>query len=197
MVQLFGILSVVLMLFSGILLVRQIKRGVSIPNLTTWLIILLVSLINSLTFYEIVDHNIWKGLAMFASLLVLIVIVLYSFSRSKFAKLKIFDAVILIVAVFVGVIWKLSHDDRMANFLVQIIMFIASIPTIWGLWKGYLREYYLSWLLGISAYLCLVASILVDFHGDWLQLFGPLFNGVVGNGIIMFLSFKKNKEKKS
>jgi small basic protein len=190
MVQVFGILSVLLMLIAMYFFVRQIRQGNSTPNITTWLIGLIVSLVNSLTFYKVVENNLWKGSIMFASLLTVIVICGYSVIKGRFAKPKIFDIVIFIVTIFVGVIWRFT-SDHWANFLVQLIILVASFPTMRGLWYGYLKEHYLAWLLAVCGYFCVIVSISIDFQGDWLQLLGPVLNGVLVNTTIMLLSFKK------
>lgn len=193
MVQVFGILAVIFMLLAGYFFIKQIHEGTSTPNPTTWLIGFLVSLVNSLTFYKVIESNAWKGLIMFASLLTLVVICMYCLFRGKFVKPKLFDVIIFIITIFVGVIWKLT-TDRWANFLVQLIILTASTPTIRGIWCGYLREWYFAWLMGTCAYVCVIISILSDFHGDWLQLFGPILNGVLVNGGIMVLVIKKSKK---
>ena len=190
MVQLFGILSLLFMLLSGYFFIQQIRQGTSTPNLTTWMISLLVGLVNALTFYRVVGDNIWKSFITFESLTIVILICGYSLYRGKFIKLNLFDIIILVITVLVGVVWKFT-SDRWANFLVQLIILMGSIPTIRGLWYGYLREYYFAWGISILAYFCVLVSILIDFQGDWLQLFGPILNGIVINGTIMLLSCKK------
>ena len=198
MIQIFGILSGILMLLAGVFFLLQVKKGSSTPNLTTWLIILLVSLINTFTFYKIVNENIYQVLVMFVSFLTVIVIFFYALSKAKFAKLTSFDLIILGMAIFVGILWKVSSDDRIANFLVQLVTFIANSATVVGLLRKRLREYYVSWLFAISAYTTAIIGFALSSNQDWLAYFGPMLNGIIGNGIVVIICItqKKNKLKK-
>lgn len=192
--ELLGIVSGIVLLVSAFFILRQIKEGLSTPNLTTWMIGMLVGLINAFSFYKIVQDNIYQWFIMFASLITLVIIFFYSLSRGKFAKLKTFDTALLFLAVFVGILWKFT-DNRLANFLVQIVICIANFATIIGLWRGYLREYYFSWIWAVSAYLIAICGLALDFKGDCLPFFGPVLNGVICNGIVLILSSKKTKLK--
>ncbi|MFZ2150527.1 MAG: hypothetical protein WAZ12_01875 [Candidatus Absconditicoccaceae bacterium] len=187
-----GIFAGLLLLVSGTFILIQVKKGLSTPNLTTWLINLCVGTINAFTFYEVVNSNIYQSLIMFMSLFTLIVIFFYTMSKGKFAKLNQLDIILFILAIFVGVVWKLT-DDRLANLLVQIVIFIANSATIIGLWQKKLREYYVSWIFAVSAYIVAITSIMLSSNQDWLAYFGPILNGVIGNGLVLILSSKTKK----
>ena len=191
MIQIFGILSGICMLIGGFFFILQIKRGASVPNLTNWLIVFLVSLINACTFYKIIHQNIYQSLVFFMSLLTTIVVFFYALNKGKFAKLTNFDLMVFGMAIFVGVLWKVSSDDRIANILVQMVIFIANSATIVGLVQKKLREYYVSWLWGISAYILAIIGFALSANHDWLAYFGPVMNGIISNGIIMSLSLKQ------
>jgi small basic protein len=191
--EILGIVSGIVLLVSAFFILKQIKEGLSTPNLTTWMIGMLVGLINAFSFYRIVGDNIYQGFIMFASLITLVIIFFYSLSKGKFAKLKTFDIILLFLAVFVGIFWKFT-DNRLANFLVQIVICIANFATIIGLWRGYLREYYFSWIFALGAYVIAILGLAIDFTGDWLPFFGPILNGVICNGLVLLLSITKNKK---
>ena len=192
MIQTFGILASILLLLAGTFILLQVKRGVSTPNLTTWFVNLSVSAINAFTFHQVVNSNIYQSLIMFMSLLTLIVIFFYTMSKGKFAKLSRLDMILFILALFVGIMWKLT-DDRLANFLVQIVMFIANLATVIGLWQKKLREYYVSWIFAVSAYIVAITGLLLSSNHDWLAYFGPILNGIIGNGLVLILSSKTKK----
>ncbi len=189
--ELLGIVSGIVLLVSAFFILKQIKEGLSTPNLTTWMIGMLVGLINAFSFYKIVQDNVYQGFIMFASLITLVIIFFYSLSRGKFAKLKTFDIILLFLAIFVGVLWKFT-DNRLANFLVQIVTCIANSATIIGLWRGYLREYYFSWIFAVGAYMIAIFGLTLNSNGDWLPFFGPILNGVICNGLVLILSITKN-----
>ncbi len=181
------------MLIAGLFFILQIKRGVSTPNLTTWLITLLVSLINAFTFHQIVHRNPYHSLVIFMSLLTIIVIFFYALSKNKFARLNLFDLIVLGMAIFVGILWKVSSDDRVANILVQVVIFVAGSATIVGLIQKKLHEYYVSWLFAICAYIIAITGLLLSGNHDWLAYFGPLVNGIIGNGIVLIICLIQNK----
>lgn len=189
MSEIFGILAGLLLLLAGTFILIQVKKGLSTPNLTTWLVNLCVSTINAFTFHQVVNSNIYQSLIMFMSLLTLIVIFFYTMSKGKFAKLNQLDIILFVLAIFVGILWKLT-DDRLANFLVQIVMFIATCATIIGLWQKKLREYYFSWIFAISAYIIAITGLAISSNTDWLAYFGPILNGIIGNGLVLILSSK-------
>lgn len=194
MVQLLAIMAVALLSFAGYCFYLQIRAGLSTPNMTTWVIGLIISLINCLTFYTVVGQDPYKGAIMFTSLATMVVLVPYSFMHGKFAKPAFIDVVIFLVAIFIGVLWRITKDDRQAQFLVQIIIFVANLATVIGLWRGKLQEYWLSWSVAILAYTCAALAILVDYNGNWLQLFGPILNGIIANGATVVFSFRHRKE---
>jgi len=110
-------------------------------------------------------------------------------SKRKFAKLDRLDIILFVLAIFVGIIWKLT-DDRLANFLVQIVIFIANSATIIGLWQKKLREYYIPWLFAVSAYLVAITGLILSSNTDWLAYFGLILNGIIANGLVLILSSK-------
>lgn len=191
MAQLFGILAGILMLLAGVVILIQIKKGLSIPNLTTWLVVLLISIINAITFYNVVRGNIYQSLIMFTSLFTVVLVFFYALNGGKFARLTSFDIFIFSITLFVGILWKLSSDDRMANLLVQLVIFIANLATIIGLWRGTLREYYLGWIIAGLSYVFAVLGLIIAHTTDWLAFFGPVLNGIICNGVVLMLSLKK------
>jgi len=184
-----GIIAGILLLIAGIFILIQVKSGLSTPNLTTWFVNLCVGTINAFTFHQVVNSNIYQSLIMFMSLLTLLGIFFYTMSKRKFAKLDRLDIILFVLAIFVGIIWKLT-DDRLANFLVQIVIFIANSATIIGLWQKKLREYYIPWLFAVSAYLVAITGLILSSNTDWLAYFGLILNGIIANGLVLILSSK-------
>lgn len=191
MSQIFGILSGFLLFIAGALILFQIKRNLSVPNLTTWFVIVLVSVVNAFTFHDIVHKNIYQSLIMFVSLITVIIILFYSLNKGKFAKLIPFDLAMFIVAIAILLFWHYSSNDRLTNILIQIAIFAANCATFVGLWKGYLKEYYLSWVFTVAAYIIALIGLVITFTGDWLPFLGPVLNGFLGNGIILILALRQ------
>jgi xanthine/uracil permease len=193
--QIIGIIAFIVMLIAGGFFVFQIKKETSTPNLITWLTGLLVGTINAPTFYKIAGDDLNSSLIMFASLSTLVVIFIYSLLKNKFAKPTLWDIAILVVAIVILVLWQLATDNRTANFLVQIVIFVSNIATIVGLLRKKLKEYPTSWIWGVSAYTIAVIGFLFKGKTDWLMYFGPILNGIICNGVVYIIAWKQNKNK--
>lgn len=193
--QIIGIIAFIAMLIAGRFFVLQIKRDTSSPNLITWLTGLLAGTVNIPTFYKIAGEDLIASLIMFASFATLIVIFIYILLKNKFAEITELDVAILVVAIIVLFLWYITADNRTANFLVQIVIFVSNIATIVGLLRKKLREYPTAWIWGISAYVIAIIGFLFKGKTDWLIYFGPILNGILCNGIIYIIAVKQNKNK--
>jgi len=117
--------------------------------------------------------------------------------KNKFAKPTLWDIAILIVAIVILVLWQLATDNRTANFLVQIVIFVSNIATIVGLLRKKLKEYPTSWIWGVSAYAIAIIGFLCKEKTDWLVYFGPILNGILCNGIVCIIALKQKTNLKT
>jgi hypothetical protein len=194
--DIFGIVSGIVLVLSASILWYQIKRGLTTPNLTTWLVGLFVGGINAFSFYAIVEDNFAKGAIMFAGLFTLIIVFFYSLYKGKFAKPDWLDILLFSLVFAVGAVWKYTDDNRIANFYVQIVTCIANFATIQKLWTRKLHDYYLGWTIAVLAYSLCILGLLLSATKDWLVYFGPILNGVLCNGSVALLAARNNKNKK-
>ena len=188
MLQFISLFSSGMLLFVYVIYFKQVSSGDSKPNPVSWLTWAIVSSINSITYLSVVEGNYWKAGIAFVANISMISICAYAFYQRKFSKLNLFDFIILCSTVFIGIIWKITQDDRLANILVQFIFIISFIPTIYGLFINTLKEKPFPWWLAVFAYFIQIITLIINFNGDWLELLFPFINGIVGNGSVAVLA---------
>lgn len=191
MVELLGIISSLLTILVYVVYLDQTRKGASTPNPATWLIWLTAGAINVFTYLQLpeIKGDLFKAAAIITSNSCVGLFFIYSLIKGKFAKLTRIETIALIGAVIVGAFWKTSQDPQKANLLLQIIYLISFYPTIAGLLHKKMREGWLAWAIGASAYVFSTASIAIDFKGDWTALAYPIAIGICGNGSVAIIAF--------
>jgi hypothetical protein len=129
-------------------------------------------------------------LAVATSTAIVSFIFLVSLIKSKFSRISHIDIISLVVAVGVGVFWKVSNDAVIANIALQVLFVISFFPTINGLLKGVARERPVPWLLGTAAYIVQIVIVLSNPITLWAVTF-PLIQ-IIGQGTIAFLAYRQS-----
>lgn len=196
-----GIISGLLMIPVYITYYLQVRKGDSIPNPSTWLIWLVVMLLNGATYSSMVG-NPFKSLIAIVVPVLLFLMFLYLLTRRKFAKIKKTDVAVLILVLIIGVFWKITNNPKISNLFLQVIMLFSFWPTIEGLIWGDLKEKPIPWMFAVVAYLFTIAANSFDFKGwndfdSWAKLAYPIINGIIGNGSIAVIAIIKNKRSKA
>ena len=168
----------------------QMVKQKSTPNPATWIIWLIVSIMNSITYVQVADtwYQGFISVTMTASITLLFV---YAYRKKKFTALKKLDKLALKITAVIGLIWLVTGEEKVANVLLQGVLLISFWPTIEGLRKEEAREAPLPWILAVIAYCVLISSMAVDFKGNYVALAFPIINGIVGNGIVAILAITK------
>jgi len=120
---------------------------------------------------------------------------IYSLFMGKLSKLSSVGITSLILAIIIGIFWKVTSNDRIANLLLQGIYLISYIPTGVGIIKGTVKEHHVAWIIAFIAYVFSVLSIWTGPKADWIAYAHPVINGLVCNGIIIALLFYKKSKK--
>jgi hypothetical protein len=194
--EFFSVLSGVVIAAVPIIYLRQVVKGISIPNPATWFICLMTFGLNTATYFFVVEKNIWKILLPSTILLGIIVVFGYSFIKGKFARIGIVEIVSVLLAIGIGILWKTTKDATLANLALQVVLMISFLPMIVGLLRRTLREGPLPWSLGVLSYIFLIVAIVLDWQGNWAELAYPFFNGILGNGSIAVISYVQNSKIK-
>lgn len=175
---------------------KQTVKGESTPNPGTWVVWFVIMGINTFTYFKVVNDDILKTAIVFVGFLGITSIMLYSLIKGKFAKLAKIDLILLALSIIIGIFWQISDNAKLSNLFLQIIIFISFLPTAIGLAQNRLKEKHWPWTLAVIAYSLQTVSLLINYDGNLYQLFLPIINGILGNGLIpIVLIIKKIKRK--
>lgn len=188
MIQFLSIIGGVLLIAAFYCYFRSVAKNTSTPNPTTWLIWLVIFIMNTITYFMVARESIWQTMITIVAALGILAIFFYSLFRGKFARVGAIEVLCLVIAVAVGVVWKMTKDPILANLLLQFIYVISFVPMITGLVRGTLKEKVLPWVLAFGAYIPTIIIILINWNtSSWVGLVHPIVNGLMGNGAVILL----------
>jgi putative effector of murein hydrolase LrgA (UPF0299 family) len=116
---------------------------------------------------------------------------LYSLFRGKFTKIQSIDIICLVLAVIIGIVWKLT-DGVVANLFLQGVMVIAFVPAAVGVYSNRAKERPMPWALAVIAYILMTATVVIGWQGNWVALVHPIASGIFGNGSLMVLAMRQH-----
>lgn len=170
---------------------KQLVKGESIPNPATWMIWLAVTLLNTFTYFKVVEGNVWTSLVSIVLTVGFCVVFIYASIRGKFAKLERIEVISLILAVIIGIFWQTTGNATIANLLIQIIFLISFYPTILGLIQKKLKEKATPWVFAVVSCSILIISVILNWEqGGWAALAFPIIR-MLGNGAVAVIALKQ------
>lgn len=187
-----GLLAGITALVTYFFYFKQVIKNRSTPNPATWIIWVIVGLINLLTFFSVTGNNWWQSFIVIAVFFCMLGIFLYSILRGKISKISVVGYISLILAIIIVGFWQITSNYRISNLLLQGIYVISYIPTGVGIIRGTVKEYHIAWIIAFFAYVFSIGSIWTGPPADWIAYAHPVINGLFGNGIIVALMFYKN-----
>jgi hypothetical protein len=167
-----------------------IKKGVT-PNPTTFFVRSVVGVMNFVSYLAVVHKDYLKISSLVLSTLGMLLIFFYALAKKRTTELRRADVICGSAALVIGVIWKTTENDLLANLLLQAVMLFAFYPAIEGVWKGIAKEKALPWVCAVISYgfmTCAVAG------NGWEALVHPVISGIFGNGILAVAIIIKNKK---
>lgn len=183
----FGLIAGIIGLIAYGLYLKQAIKNQSTPNPTSWGIWFLIGLINAITYFSVTNNDYLKSFLVIAVTVSVLVILVYSFFKGRFSKISIIDAIILILAIVIGIFWQVSSNDRISNLLLQGVYIVSYIPTYLLLIRNKTKEHYPAWTAAFTAYLFSTISLIFSSQVDWIAYVHPIVNGLLGNGIVIGL----------
>jgi len=186
--------SIILLVVPVLYLVKT-AQGKITPNPVTFLVRSVVSVMNLVTYFLTNGQDPWKSSVTFASTSGLLSIFFYAFYRGKFSRINWFDIVAGVIAIVVGVMWKLSKDPVLANLFLQTAMLVSFIPAIRGVLVGVAKEQVLPWALATTTYVLMTTALMLDPSTTWQQFIHPVCVGLLGNGSLTLVIAFKNYRK--
>lgn len=167
----------------------QVIKNSSTPNPATWVIWSIVSTMNAISYFSVVQDDILKASTSAISAVGLSIVFIYSLAKGKMGKIGLVEILSFLMAIIIGFLWKKTGNASMANLSLQLIFIVSFIPTIRGLLKRELKEKPLPWILAVISQGLLGLAIIFDWQsaGGWIALAYPIINGVIGNGIVAII----------
>lgn len=163
---------------------KQLITGESTPNPATWLIWVVITIINTLTYLSVVQGNILTALVSIALAVGISIIFVTAASKHRFTRLGKIETVSLLLAVIAGIVWQVANNAVIANLMLQIIFLISFYPTIHGLVTNQLVDKPLPWILASIAYTILIITLILDSaKSPWSTFAFPIIN-LLGNGAV-------------
>ncbi len=120
--QFFGLLAGLTALITYFFYFRQVLKNHSTPNPATWLIWVVVGLINLLTFFSITGNNWWQSFIVIAVFFCMTGIFIYSIFKGKLSKISVIGYISLILAIIIGAFWQITANDRLQIYYFKEFM---------------------------------------------------------------------------
>lgn len=187
--QFFGLLAGLTALLTYFFYFKQVLKNKSTPNPATWVVWVVVGLINVLTYFAVTGDNWWQSFIVIAVFFCMTGVFIYSIFKGKLSRLSSVGIVSLILVIIIGVFWQVTANDRIANLLLQGIYLISYIPTGVGILRGTVKEHHTAWIIAFTAYVFSVFSVYTGPPADWVAYAHPVINGLLCNGAIVLLMF--------
>ena len=192
MTETISIIAVLFNVLAGSSYLKQIIKNESTPNPTTWIIWVIVTVINSATYFTVVG-NVWIALSSaITAIMVFLIFVLSSF-KGKFTKLNKVDVISLALALVVGIFWQVSGNAIISNISLQAVFIISFYPTIHGLLTGVSKENPFAWTMGCCSYVLQIFNIFLS-PVTLIALAFPIIQ-LMGQGYIAILAYSKSSSK--
>ena len=189
MTETISIIAGLFNVLAGSSYLKQVVKNESTPNPTTWVIWLVVTIINSTTYFSIVGNK-WIALSSAVTAIMVFLIFVLSLFKGKFTKLNKIDIASLILAVFIGIFWQISGNAVISNISLQAVFIISFYPTIHGLLIGVSKENYFAWSMGCCSYVLQIFNIFLN-PITIVALAFPVIQ-LLGQGYIAVLAYRKS-----
>ena len=170
----------------------NVIKGSAVPNPVTWIIWLVIGLINVSSYIFVLRGDVLSALPLIVVVLGIISITLYSTIKGKFSKLAPTDLICFFFALATGIFWKISGDPVQANLWLQLVYVLSFIPTLTALHAEKIHESAGPWLIAVAAYTLMVVDIIFKWESTtWVALVHPIVNGIIGNGFVAYYGLKR------
>lgn len=188
----FAIVASILSVVAYLAYAYQIHKGFSNPNPATIFIWFGEGVINTFTYFEAVQDW-WQTLITITNAFLIFVIFFYSLFRKKFPKIEPVEILIIFAAISVGIFWAINGNPRSSQGLLQFVYVLSYIPVGISVIKRTKKESAVAWNFAMVSYVFATMAVISNYTGEILSLAYPVINGILGNGIIVFLIYKFKK----
>lgn len=171
---------------------KQMLRGQSIPNSTTWTLWTFLSTLNCLTYLEASGDWV-KSLLPIASSLACIITFFFALKKGKLSKLDKMEKALLGLGLLSAVVWYYFHSATKANLILQVCILISFVATFRSVWKKPKSEKALPWFIWSSAYILSIIVVLSRWQNQWIDLAYPI-NCLILHAMVGVLTFRHDEQ---
>ncbi len=188
----FGLVAGILSFLAFVLYYISIVRGTTIPNRATWLILTIVGVLVSLSYYSVgAIETMWVPICNVIGTAIAFLLSI-KYGESKWSTL---DMVCISVSILSVIIWGLTKTAILVLLINIFIDFLGVLPTIKKSYLNPKSESYLPWL--VTTISCVLNIFAIQ---DWrfsifvYPIYMLVFNGIITLPLLLFRfnsSFKK------
>ncbi|MCF7834354.1 MAG: hypothetical protein K9L98_03470 [Candidatus Pacebacteria bacterium] len=167
------VLSSLIFLTFFVLYNKNIISGSGKPNIVSWGLFSLITLINAIT-YMAFTNDILKGALAFTDFFTCIVITFLILSKGQYFKLNISEKIIIVLAIISILVWWVLHSAVYANLLLQPAYILAFIPTIKNAWINPKNESSLVWFMWAFSFFLTIVVIIIRWDNNFVDIVNSL-----------------------
>lgn len=170
---------------------RQMIAGASVPNTATWTLWTFLTVLN-VSSYQAMSADWVKSILPGLSSLACILTFMFAVWKGKLSKLDLLDATVLAIGVISGFVWWYYQSAMYANLILQGAVALSFVPTLRGVWNDPSCEKALPWWIWSSAYIFLIAVVMIRWNNQYADLAYPT-NGLVLHGLVAIFVLRKRQ----
>jgi hypothetical protein len=169
---------------------KNIINGSIKPNIVSWELFSLITLINAIT-YIAFTHDLLKGALAFTDFFTCIIITCFILFKGQYFKLTISEKVIILLSIISIFVWWIFHSAVYANLLLQPAYILAFIPTLKNAWYHPQNENSLVWLMWAFSFLLTITVIIIR----WDNNFADIVNSLIAFSLHLIVGLMSLRKK--
>jgi hypothetical protein len=177
-----AIAASVLNLVGYIWYIRDLVRGTTRPNVSSWMVWMGVTVV-SVSSYVTATGDPVKSIFSWSILAANIITFFFIIRRARFSALSRLDISALVIGLVAAAAWLFTTSAWWGNILIQFAIVIGGVPTLVSVWRQPYNERPWPWLLWGVAFICQTAVILTRWTRQPLELVYPLIGVVLYSGV--------------
>lgn len=184
-----AVLTNIIHITAFVLYNKDILKGHSRPNRTSWGIWAFITILNFTSYSSMSDDWVKSLLPTISSFLCIATFVITLFKNGRF-QINKWDAVALSLGIVASLVWFSVKSATYANLILQLALFIGFIPTARSAITNPKNEKPLPWFLWSLAFTLGIFVIVLRWTGQWQDL-GYTLNGIICHVTVGCLSLRK------
>lgn len=187
-----GIIAAAVHLTGYVIYNRQINRGDSVPNLTSWGIFALLAVIGAVSYYNINIEAWYESGPPIVGACASTFTFIHAIGGGRFQRPTIREGFILVICLLSIVVYVVLQSAAYSNFIVIIAFLVAFWPMFNAVRRNPVLEKPIPWIVWTCGYTLFLIVVLLGSH--WERLFLPITLGSI-NASMIWLSSESRRKK--